>query len=144
MASEERQALIESDFLFGLRSSDALHSKVMKALRMQSEGRLTLRVLSSAALEVRAVLYSRGFDPADVEEAFSLMAAMLAQYGVGESVPVELADIIMAERLRSEEPGLGFFDSLHAASSKRLGLSLLSSEGVYGRLGLPVIDLDKL
>lgn len=145
MASEgNRQALVESDFLFGLRSSDARHPKVMKALGMQREGKLSLRVLSSAALEVRAVLYSRGLGPKDVEEAFSLMAAMLADHGVGESVPVELADVIVAERLRGERADLGFFDSLHAASSKRLGLSLLSSEGVYQRLGLSVIDLDKL
>jgi hypothetical protein len=116
----------------------------MKALGMQREGKLSLRVLSSAALEVRAVLYSRGLGPKDVEEAFSLMAAMLADHGVGESVPVELADVIVAERLRGERADLGFFDSLHAASSKRLGLSLLSSEGVYQRLGLSVIDLDKL
>jgi hypothetical protein len=41
-------------------------------------------------------------------------------------------------------PSLTFFDSLHAATSKRLGLTLLSSEGSYERLGLAVIDLDKL
>lgn len=145
MASEDgRQALVESDFILGLRSSDRRHSKVMKALSMHREGRLSLRVLSSAVLEVRAVLYSRGLGPEEVQEAFSLMAAMLAEHGVGEPVPVELADVIVAERLRGEEPSLGFFDSLHAASSKRLGLHLLSSEGVYASLDLPVIDLDRL
>lgn len=145
MASEGgRQALVESDFLLGLRSSDRRHAKVMKALRMHREGRLSLRVLSSAALEVRAVLYSRGLGTGEVQEAFSLMAAMLAEHGAGESVPVELADVIVAERLRGEEPSLGFFDSLHAASSMRLGLHLLSSEGAYASLGLPVIELDRL
>lgn len=138
------EAVVEADFLFGLRRSDVRHSQVMRALDMHREGKLSLRVLSSAVLEARAVLYSRGLGPGAVEEAFSLMAAMLAQYGIGESVPVELADVIVAERMRNEESGLGFFDSLHAATSKRLGHSLLSSEGVYGRLGLSVIDLDKL
>lgn len=144
MASAGRQAVVETDFLFALRKSDLRHSKVMRALEMHREGKLSLRMLSSAALEARAVMYSKRLGARDVEEAFSLMASMLAQYGVGESVPVELADVIVAEKMRSEESSLGFFDSLHAATSKRLGLGLLSSEGIYGRLGLPVVDLDKL
>ena len=143
-STASRQAAVESDFLFGLRKADTRHSKVVRALKMHREGVLSLRVLSSAAMEVRAVLYSRSLGPRDVEEAFSLMAAMLAEYGVSESLPVELSDVIVAERMRSEEPRLTFFDSLHAATSKRLGLNLLSSEGIYGRLGLPIINLDRL
>ncbi|MGH9919756.1 MAG: hypothetical protein ACRD6W_12940 [Nitrososphaerales archaeon] len=135
---------MESDFLFGLRRSDARHAKVVTALEMHREGSLRIALLSSAVLEARAVLYSRGLKSKEAEEAFSLMAALMAEYGVSESLPVGLGDVIVAERMRGDEPSLTFFDSLHAATSKRLGVTLLSSEGSYGRLGLSVIDLDKL
>ncbi len=145
MAAEAgEQVAVESDFLLGLRKSDPRHSKVVLALKMQKDGKLSLNVLSSAVLEVRAVLYSRGLSPKDVEEAFLLMASILAEYGSDKFLPLELNDVIVAERMRSEESSLGFFDSLHAAVSKRLNIKLLSSEGAYGRLGLPVIDLDKI
>jgi hypothetical protein len=145
MAPEAGQKVaVESDFLFGLRKSDTRHVNVMAALRLHQEGRLMISLLSSAVLEVRAVLYSRGMKGRDVEETFSLMAALLAEYGVGGSSELSLSDVIVAERMRSDMPSLTFFDSLHAATSKRLGITVLSSEGSYGRLGLDVIDLDKL
>jgi hypothetical protein len=145
MASEAgQQVAVESDFLFGLRKSDVRHPKVIVALKMHKEGELRIVLLSSATLEVRTVLYSRGLQSKDVEEVFTLMASFLAEYGVDETLPLSLDDIIVAERLRSDEPALTYFDSLHAAASKRLGVTMLSSEGAYGRLGLPVMDLDKL
>ncbi len=136
--------IVESDFLFGLRKSDARHSSVITALEMHRDGRLRITPLSSAVLEVRTVLYSRGVQSKDIEETFTLMAALLAEYGIDDALPVDIGDVIVAERLRQDEPGLTFFDSLHAAASKRLGITLLSSEGAYRRLGLPAVDLDKL
>lgn len=145
MASEPgQQVIVESDFLFGLRKSDARHSKVIVALEMHKNGRLRITPLSSAVLEVRTVLYSRDVQSKYIEETFTLMAAILAEYDINDALPLSISDMIVAERLRQDEPGLTFFDSLHASTSKRLGVTLLSSEGVYRRLGLPVIDLDKL
>ncbi|MBI3841108.1 MAG: hypothetical protein HY297_04035 [Thaumarchaeota archaeon] len=139
-----QKALVESDFLFGLRSSDLRHDKVTAALKRHKKGDLELTVMSSAVLETRAVMYSRGLRPAESEEAVSLMDTALAAYGVREFLPVRLGDVVVAERLKSQRPDLGFFDSLHAAGSKRLGIPLLTSEGVYQRIGLPVLDLDAL
>lgn len=138
----QQEVLIESDFLFGLRKSDLRHPKVLRALKLHTEDTLSIKVLSSAVLEVRAVLYSRGLGYEDIEDAFSLMGAMLADHGVREFVPLELSDVVVAERMRSQDAKLGFFDSLHAAVSRRLKVELLSSEGMYSRLGLPVLDLD--
>lgn len=142
--ADRQEVIVESDFLFGLRKSDARHSKVVRALSMHKQERLSIRILSSAVLEVRSVLYSRGLGPKEVEDAFSLMASMMEEYGLNEFIPIELSDVIAAERMRSEEPSLSFFDSLHGSVSKRLNLKLLSSEGIYARLGLQVIDLDRL
>lgn len=140
----QEEVLVESDFLFGLSKRDRHHSHVLRALDMHRNGLLSVRVLSSAVMEVRTVLYSRGLRFANVEDALSLMDAKLAEYGIRDFVPVSPSDVVIAERMRSEEAGLGFFDSLHAATSKRLRLQLLSSEGVYREVGLTVRDLERL
>jgi len=109
---------------------------------MQKVGSLNIKVLSSSVIEVRNVLYSRGFRPTLVEEVVSVMAGMLATYGIIEYVPTELSDVILAERIRKENPNVTFYDSLHASTAKRLGMKLLSSEGVYDKLGINFMDLD--
>lgn len=138
------EVLVESDFLFGLRSSDPHHSHVMKAFEMHRRGAISISILSSSVMEVFAVLLSRGLGNAAVEDSLALMDAMLSRNGVQRFVPVEMSDAVLAGRLRGDHKGLGFFDSLHAAASRRLGIRLLSSEGAYDDLGLKVMDLDHL
>lgn len=145
MASRTSSAvLVESDFLFGLRDSDSHHAHVLKALDMHKGGAIVISVLSSSVIEVQAVLHSRGLRNDVIEDALSLMDIILAQYGIRRFVSLELSDTVLSERLRQDYRGLGFFDSLHAAASHRLGIRLLSSEGIYESLGLQVIDLDEL
>ncbi len=138
------EVLVESDFLFGLRSSDAHHLHIMRALEMHKSGTISIGVLSSAVMEVQVVLHSRGLSYEVIENALSLMDAVLAQHGVRRFVPLELGDAVLAERMRRKDRRLGFFDSQHAAASQRLGISLLSSEEVYDQMGLDVVDLDRL
>ena len=140
-SEKEEIVLVESDFLLGLSKSDVRHSNVIRSLNKHKDGNFRIRILSSAVVEVRSVLYSRGLSQKLIEDFFSLMAEILGDYGVEEFVPVELTDVIVAERMRSNWPGLTFFDSLHAAVSKRLNLKLLSTEGIYDRIGLDTIDL---
>ena len=116
----------------------------MRSLNRHKSGEMQILVLSSASIEVRSVLYSRGLNQKKIEDFFSLVAAMLEEYSVVDFVPVKPSDVIIAERLRTENSDLTFFDSLHAATSKRLGIKLLSSEGIYSRIGIQVIDLDTL
>ena len=105
---EDRQkALVESDFLFGLRLSDVRHDGVVRAPASHRAGSLGIKVLSSAVMEVRAVLYSRGLGLEVSEEALSLMGATLAEHGVREFLPVEIADVVVAERLRLQHTAWG-------------------------------------
>jgi hypothetical protein len=143
-ATAKESVLVESDFLFGLSESDSRHSHVLNCLKKHEQGKIAIQILSSAVIEVRSVLYSRGLDKSQIEEFFSLMADLVTNYGITEFVPLEFGDVIIAERLRAESSALTFFDSLHAATSKRLNLRILSSEGIYGRIGLHVVDLDKM
>lgn len=101
-------------------------------------------MLSSAVLEVRAFLYSRGLSFQQVAEAFSLMEAKLAEYGVGEFTPFTMSNVVLAEHFRRRYPELTFFDSLHAATSQKSGVKLLSSEKVYERMGVLGLDLERL
>lgn len=142
--SEKEIVFVELDFLFGLRRSDIRHSRVMHALSDHKQDRLHIEILSSAVIEVRTLLASRGLEPKTIEEILSLMAALLGDYGVSDFVPLGLGDAILAERMRSQWPELIFFDSLHAATSKAQGRKLLSSEGIYKKNGLEVIDLDSI
>lgn len=145
MASRASSAvLVESDFLFALRDSDPHHAHATKALDMHKGGTIAISVLSSSVFEVQAVLHARGLGNDVIEDALSLMDAILAQYGVRRFVSLELSDTVLSERMRQNYRGLGFFDSLHAAASHRLGIRLLSSEGIYESLGLQVMDLDEL
>ena len=136
--------LVESDFLFGLGKSDKRHAQVIRSLEMHKSGKMQIQVLSTAVVEVRSVLYSRRLEAKQTEEFFALMSEILSEYGVETFVPTEPSDVIIAERMRAESAALTFFDSLYAATSKRLNLKLLSSDGIYARIGLQTIDLDEI
>lgn len=136
--------LVESDFLFGLGKSDKRHAQVIRSLEMHKSGKIRIQVLSAAVVEVRSVLYSRRLEANEIEEFFTLVSEILSEYGVETFVPTEPSDVLIAERMRAEWSALTFFDSLYAATSKRLNLKLLSSEGIYPRIGLLTIDLDKI
>ena len=134
--------LVESDFLFGLGKQDKRHAQVMRSLEMHKSGKIQIQVLSTALVEVRSVLYSRGLGSKEAEEFFTLISEILSEFGVETFVTIEPSDVIIAERMRGDFSALTFFDSLYAATSKRLNQKLLSSEGVYSRIGLETIDLD--
>ena len=95
--TDEEGFLIESEFLFALRKGDKHHGEAMKILDLCRRGLVKLQVLSSAVIEVKAVLYSHGFKGRRVEEVCSLMDAQLVEGGVSEYVPVTLGDAVLAD-----------------------------------------------
>lgn len=143
-SSGRRQALVESDFLFGLREGDKHHGDVDRALSTCRKGLLDITILSSAVVEVRATLYSRGLASREIEEVVALMDAMLADAGAKDYVSIKLSDIVVAEILRSQTTELSFFDSLHAAASKRARIPLLSSDSIYERIGVTTMNYEEL
>jgi hypothetical protein len=135
---------VETDFLFGLRSGDRNHRGVARALSMSREGSLAVSVLSSAVVEARATLYSKGFSYREVEDAVALMDAALAGSGVNSYAESRLSDVVLSEIMRAQFSELTFFDSLHAATSKRLGVSILSSDPIYKRIRVDSVGYDEL
>ncbi|RLG52121.1 MAG: hypothetical protein DRN99_07885 [Thermoproteota archaeon] len=138
-----RELLVETDFLFGLREDDRLHEHVMRALKMHENGKVELILLSSAVIEFRAVLYSSGLKPEEVEEAAALALAILTGHEVNRYLQIQLEDLILAEKLRARH-GIGFFDSLHASAAKRTGIKLLSSDEAYRKLDIPYLSLKSI
>lgn len=146
MASEpsKKRLLVESDFLFGLRKSDRFHRSIIRSLDMHRNGAIKINVLSSAIMEVRTVLYSRGLKLSQIEDVLSLMDQRLNDYKVTTYVPVKITDGVLAERLRTLFPNLTFFDSLHAAISKRLDAAMLSSDPIYKEIGVSSFNYNEL
>ena len=140
----EREALAETEFLFGLRRGNRHHDTVMRILEICIKGLLKVQVLSSAVVEVKAVLYSRGLKPREVEEACSLMDVQLIEAGIDEYTPLTLADATLAERLRNQYPKLTFFDALHVATARRLDRPLLSNDPTHLEAGATAIKFKKL
>jgi predicted nucleic acid-binding protein len=127
----KEEVLVETEFLFGLRKGDRYHEAVKRILGLSKKGLLKILVLSSAVVEVKAVLASQGLKLSQIEEACSLMDIQLLESNIEEYVPVTLADIVIATRLRSQLPKLTFFDSLHISTAKRLDKILLSNDPIY-------------
>jgi len=146
MASESgrKEVLVESDFLFGLRSGDKHHGDVNRVLSLSRKGILEISVLSSAVVEVRATLYSRGLKFNEVENSIALMDAMLSEAGAKNYVSIKLSDAVLSEILRSQFDELTFFDSLHAAISKRVGIPLLSGDPIYNKIGVTTTSYEEL
>ena len=138
--TDEEEFLIESEFLFALRKGDKHHDEAMKILDLCKRGLVKLQVLSSAVIEVKAVLYSHGFKGRRVEEVCSLIDAQLIESRVSEYVPVTLADAVLAEVLRNQHPQLTFFDALHIAAAKNLDKPLLSNDEVYPEVWMKTIS----
>ena len=142
MVSERhsKEILAETEFLFGLRENDPHHPAVSKILRLSKNGILKVRILSSAVIELRAVLYSHGLSPMEVKEVCSLMDLQLSDMDIQTYEPLILSDVVLAERLRMETPKLTFFDSLHAAVAKRLNKPLISDDPIYPEAGVKTLS----
>lgn len=142
--SGRREVLVESDFLFGLRKGDRHHEDVSKALSICKKEVLGISVLSSAVVEVRATLYSRGMGIHEIENSIALMDTMLSEAGVRDYVSIKLSDVVLAEILRAQFSELTFFDSLHAAISKRVGTHILSGDPIYRKIGAAAMSFEEL
>lgn len=129
--ADDEGVLVESEFLFALRRGDKHHHEAKKILELCRKGLVKLQVLSSAVMEVKAVLYSHGLKGKRVEEVCSLMDAQLIMGGVSEYAPLTFADAVVAEVLRNQHPQLRFFDALHIAAAKNLDKPLLSNDKDY-------------
>ena len=87
------------------------------------------------------MMASQGVAQEDIVEAFSLIATTLQKHRVESFTCITIPDVQDAMISRQSRPNLTFFDSLHAAISKRMDLPILSSDPIYRELGVEWVDL---
>jgi predicted nucleic acid-binding protein len=105
------------------------------------EGGVHLLVSGASPVEANVLMASQGVPQKGIAEAFSLIAATLQKYRVERFTCITIADVQIAASLIQSRPSLTFFDSLHAAISKRMDLPILSSDPIYHELGVEWVDL---
>ncbi len=133
--------LVETDFIFGLRQGDRLHDHVSAALERNLEGEISLCISAVAPIETNAVMASRGVSEHRISAAFLLINKVLEKNGIESYTKIKIPDMEFASNLRQKLNRLTFFDSLHAAISKRMDIPILSSDPIYDSLDLIWVDL---
>ena len=143
-----RVVVVESDFLFGLSARDRLHPYVVRVLELHRRGVVSVVVAGAAPLEVALVLLSRGFGLDVVSRVLELMRSKLAEYGASRFASIDCSTVAEALRLRASYPQLTFFDSIHVATAKVSGYTLVTSDGVLQQvarsIGVDCVELREL
>jgi len=129
-----RRVLVETDFLFGLNARDKLYPYVTRLLEKHRKGELMLSLSSVSSLEATLVLLSRGFKARMVIRILRLMNTKLSEYNIDSYTPLSLKVIAEALELKEKYKQLTFFDSIHIATAKTMGLPLVTSDKTLARI----------
>ncbi|RLE53099.1 MAG: hypothetical protein DRJ26_03825 [Candidatus Methanomethylicota archaeon] len=123
-----RKALIETDFLFGLSSSNNLYQHVIKWLKEHKAKKFKLILSGISPVEVVATLLSRGFKLEVITQVLNAMNLKLHEYGVKEYSTPTIPILQLATTLRVNHHELTFFDSIHLATAINQELPLITSD----------------
>jgi len=135
--------VVETEFLFGLRTVDKWHKQVSKILELHKEGKIkSLYSCASAFMEVGIVLQAHGFHAEQIEEVILLMKQKLIEAGV-EEIDVNSDDIIrLYELLRRYD--IEYFDAMQAAVALGRNATLITNDKIFKSLGIQTISFKEL
>jgi len=135
--------MVETEFLFGLRTSDKWHEQVMKILSLFREGKIeALRSCTSAFLEVGIVLQAHGIRAEQIEDILFLMKQKFIEFNVGEA-ELNSDDILrLYELLRAYD--VEFFDAMQAAVALGRNAILVTNDKIFTMLGVKTISFNEL
>ncbi len=136
-----KMLLLETDSIFALSVEDPLHNDLLALFRKTRTDKIQLGVPNTALWEFNVVLLSHGKNPTDTVNALVLVKAELSNLNILE-VPTGIEDLILANKLRTEFQQLTYFDSLHIAAARRLGVPLVSSDKICQQLFDNVVSFD--
>ncbi len=126
--------LVETDFLFGLNVRDKLYPYVIELLERHRKRMVNIVLSPAAPLEASLVMLSRGFSLDKVVRVLKLMDAKLIEYKVYSYTPLTLDIMVRALETRSKYPRLTLFDSIHIATAKVTGYTLVTSDKTIARV----------
>jgi predicted nucleic acid-binding protein len=135
--------IVETEFLFGLRTNDRWHKQVLEIIKLHSIGKIKhLYCSTSAFLEVGVVLQAHGVSVKDIEEVLFLMKHKIMESNIKE---IELThdDIIRLYELLVEYD-IEYFDALQAAVALGRNATLVANDGVFKTIGVKAVTFDEL
>ena len=135
--------LVETEFLFGLRTVDRWHSQVSKILELHKKGKIkSLYSCASAFIEVGIVLQAHGFHAEQIEDVLLLMKQKLVDAEVVE-IALDSDDIIrLYELLRRYD--IEYFDAMQAAVAQGRNAILITNDKIFKSLGIQNISFKEL
>jgi len=135
--------IVETEFLFGLRTDDKWHKQVSKIIELHKNRKIEpLFSCASAFLEVGVVLQVRGFPAEQIEDVLFLMKQKMAEANIME-VELSSDDIIrLYELLRHYD--IEYFDAMQAAVALGRKATLITNDETFKQIGIKTVSFKKL
>lgn len=114
--------LIDTQFLFGLRSSDKHFAKCKKILQYYGN---QVRISSLSFIEVTLVLKAKKKSESEISDFIKEISIILSTHGIKE-LPFISKDLIQGLNIKIQNPKITFFDAMIC------GISLSNSLGILG------------
>lgn len=135
--------IVETEFLFGLRTGDKWHNQVIEILELFRRGRIeALQSCTSAFLEVGTVLQAHGVQAERIEKTLFLMKQKLAEFNVGEVKMISDDIIRLYDLLRRYD--IEYFDAMQAAVALGRNAVLVTNDKIFAMLGVKTISFKEL
>ena len=132
--------ILDTEFIFGLSSTDSKHRDVIKMLKKIKAGEVNnVAVSDIAILETYIVLRNRGKID-EIETIFQKLNEICSDYGIKEINTLN-KNLILRQMSIENEYEISFFDSLIATSAEMHDRSIISDDSVYDKLELKKINL---
>jgi len=135
--------IVETEFLFGLRTDDKWHKEVSKIIGLHKNGKLELLFwCASAFLEVGVVLQAHGSSAEQIEDVLFLMKQKMAETNISE-VELSSDDIIrLYELLRRYD--VTYFDAMQVAVALGREATLITNDETLRQIGVKTLSFKGL
>jgi len=135
--------IVETEFLFGLRTNDRWHKQVSEIIKLHKIGKIeALYCSTSAFLEVGVVLQAHRFSAEDIEEALFLMKQKTMETNI-EEIKLTSDDIIRLYELLTEYD-IEYFDALQAAVALGRNATIVANDKIFKAIGVKAVTFDEL
>jgi predicted nucleic acid-binding protein len=135
--------IVETEFLFGLRTVDKWHKQVSKILELRKKGKIkSLYSCASAFIEAGIVLQAHGFHAEQIEDVIFLMKQKLVEAEV-EEVELDSDDVIRLYELL-QRYDIEYFEAMQAAVALGRNAILITNDKIFKSLGIQTISFKEL
>jgi len=135
--------IVETEFLFGLRTDDKWHEQVSNIIELHKNRKIEpLFSCASAFLEVGVVLQARGFPAERIEDVLFFMKQKMVETNITE-IELNSDDIIrLYELLRRYD--IEYFDAMQAAVALGRKATLITNDKTFKQIGIRTISFQEL